>query len=74
MANINADKPKKKNRIGSFLSKSASELKKVSWPTLATVVRNTVTVLVVVLVFTVLVSAIDLGLTELLKLLVKKGS
>jgi preprotein translocase subunit SecE len=74
MANINADKPKKKSRIGSFLSKSGSELKKVSWPTFATVVRNTVTVLVVVLAFTVLVSAVDLGLTQLLKLLVGTGS
>jgi preprotein translocase SecE subunit len=74
MAKINADKPKKKSRLGSFLSKSGSELKKVTWPTFATVARNTVTVLVVVFAFTVIVGAVDFGLTKLLELLVGKVS
>ena len=70
MANNEAKTKKKKNRLGAFLSKSASELKKVTWPTFATVMQNLGIVLVVVLVFTVLITAADTGLSALLQLLV----
>ena len=46
--------PRKKSRLGNFLSKSASELKKVTWPTFATVLQNLA----------------DTGLSALLSLLV----
>ena len=34
-------KPNVFRRFGNFLGKSASELKKVTWPSFATVVKNT---------------------------------
>ncbi len=46
-------------RIGSFFTKSWSELKKVSWPTFKTVVNNTIIVLLVVAVFSVIVFGLD---------------
>ena len=62
--------PRKKSRLGNFLSKSASELKKVTWPTFATVLHNLGIVLAVVVVFTVIITAADTGLSALLSLLV----
>ncbi|MBP5373108.1 MAG: preprotein translocase subunit SecE [Clostridia bacterium] len=46
-----------------------SELKKVTWPTFGTVVKQTGVVLVVVLVFLVVVTGIDSGLRALLQLI-----
>ena len=63
-------KTQKKGRLGAFLSKSASELKKVSWPTFSTVMQNLGVVLVVVVAFAVIITATDTGLSALLKLLV----
>ncbi|MDY4187251.1 MAG: preprotein translocase subunit SecE [Candidatus Borkfalkiaceae bacterium] len=45
-----------------------SELKKVTWPTFPKVVKQTGVVLGVILVFLIFVTAVDLGLQELLKL------
>ncbi len=70
MAKNKTDKPKKKNRLGTFLSKSGSELKKVTWPTFATVMQNMGIVLAVVVVFTAFTTAVDVGLSALLDLLV----
>ena len=47
-----------------------SELKKVSWPTFATVVKQTAVVITVVLVFAVVILGFDLAFSELYKLLV----
>ncbi len=46
-----------------------SELKKVTWPKFPTVVKQTGVVLAVVLFFMVIVTAFNLGLSELLKLI-----
>ena len=62
--------PRKKSRLGNILSKRASELKKVTWPTFATVLQNLGIVLAVVVVFTVIITAADTGLSALLSLLV----
>ena len=70
MANNEVKTQKKKGRLGAFLSKSASELKKVSWPTFSTVMQNLGVVLVVVVAFAVIITATDTGLSALLKLLV----
>ena len=70
MAKKDVKTQKKKSRLGAFLSKSASELKKVSWPSFATVMQNLGTVLIVVIVFTAIITAADTGLSALLKLLV----
>lgn len=70
------DKNKKPNifvRIGKWFGKTFSgmwaELKKVTWPTFPTVVKQTGVVLAVVLFFMVIVTAFNLGLSELLKLI-----
>lgn len=56
-------------RFGNFLGKSASELKKVTWPSFATVVKNTGIVLAVVIFFTLIIGAADFGLSAALKAL-----
>lgn len=68
MANTSSQE-KKPNifvRMGGWLKRSWSEFKKVSWPTFPEVVKNTGVVLVVVIVFTIIVTLIDLGLSGLL--------
>lgn len=54
-----AKKPNVFKRLGSFFAKSWSELKKVSWPTFKTVLKNTGIVLLVVLFFSVLIFGFD---------------
>lgn len=56
-------------RFGKKCKEVFSELKKVSWPTAGKVVKQTGVVLGVVFVFAVVITLIDLGLGELLKLL-----
>ena len=62
-------KPNVFRRFGNFLGKSASELKKVTWPSFATVVKNTGIVLAVVIFFTLIIGAADFGLSAALKAL-----
>lgn len=52
-------KAKKQSKLGRFFSKSWSELKKVTWPTFKTVVKNTGIVLLVVLFFGVIIFGVD---------------
>ena len=54
--------------IGRKRKEIFSELKKVTWPTFPKVVKQTGVVLGVILVFLIFVTAVDLGLQELLKL------
>ena len=61
--NKKSDKPKR-----SRAKETVSELKKVSWPTFATVVKNTGMVLAVVLVFGLVILGIDTLITWLLSL------
>lgn len=56
-------------RIGRKFKETFSELKKVTWPDFAKVVKQTGVVLGVVLVFLVCLTAFDLGLQALLKLI-----
>ena len=60
-------KPNVFRRFGNFLGKS--ELKKVTWPSFATVVKNTGIVLAVVIFFTLIIGAADFGLSAALKAL-----
>ncbi len=74
--NGRADKNKKPNifvRIGRKLKETFSELKRVTWPTLPKALKATGVVVVVVLIFTVLVTAFNYGFGELLKLLTSLG-
>ena len=56
-------------RMGRKLKETFSELKRVTWPSFPKVVRSTCVVLVVVVVFLVVVTAINFGLQELLKVI-----
>ena len=60
-------------RIGIKIKDVFSELKKVNWPTFPKVVKQTGIVLVVVLIFLVVISAFDFGLSELLRLIAPRG-
>ncbi len=59
MASQTNAKPGFFKRIGSFFSKSWSELKKVSWPSFKTVLKNTGIVFLVVLFFTAIILLSD---------------
>lgn len=52
-------KKKEKRGLGKKIKETASELKKVSWPTFGKVVKSTVVVLVVVLCCTIVLFGID---------------
>ena len=56
-------------RLGRKFKETFSELKRVTWPTFPKVVKATCVVLVVVITFTVVVTAINYGLQELLGLI-----
>ena len=69
-------KNKKENifkRIFKKLKEVFSELKKVSWPTFGKVAKQTGVVLGVVVMFMVIITLIDFGLSELLQLLTTIG-
>lgn len=54
---------------GKKIKEVFAELKKVTWPSFSKVVKQTGVVIGVVLIFVILITAIDFGLTNLLKLL-----
>lgn len=60
-------------RFGRKMKEIFSELKRVTWPTFPKVVKATCVVLVVVLVFTVVVTGINQGLQALLNLVTGIG-
>ncbi len=71
------DKNKKPNifvRMGRKLKETFSELKNVTWPSFGKALKATGVVLVVVLIFTVLVTCVNVGFTELLGLMTKWGT
>ncbi len=79
MANQKNDKTQKPNifvRMGRKLKETFSELKRVTWPTFPKVVKSTCVVLVVVLAFLVVVTALNYGLQELFNLItsIKPGA
>ena len=70
--NNSAAKPKKeKKKRGNVFKETFSELKKVTWPSFSTVVKQTGIVLAVVLIFLVVLMCFDQLLGWLYKLLVK---
>lgn len=77
MANASKNKNKKPNwfkRTGAKIKETFSELKRVTWPKFGTAVKTTGVVLVIVLAFLIIVTAVDRGLVELLKLLTNTGA
>ena len=63
-----ANSKEKKPGIGKKIKDTFSELKRVTWPTFPKVVKATGVVLVVVLIFTVVVTGINYGMQALLDL------
>ena len=68
-----AKRPNLFSRLGSFFVKSWSELKKVSWPSFKTVLKNTGIVLLVVLFFAVIIGGVDYLFGWLVSLLSTKA-
>ena len=64
-----AKKPNIFVRMGRKIKEVFSEIKKVTWPSFGKVVKTTCVVLVIVLAFLVVFTAINYGLTSLLGLL-----
>ena len=62
-------KPNFFQRIGRKIKEVFSEIKKVSWPSFGKVVKQTGIVIGVVLIFLVIITLMDFGLSQLLKLL-----
>ena len=74
---VQQDKNKKPNwfvRQGRKIKETFSELKRVTWPTFGKALKATGVVLVIVLIFTVIVTGINYGLAELLDLMVSMGA
>lgn len=72
MAATKAKRPNVFKRLGAFFVKSWSELKKVTWPSFKTVLKNTSIVLLVVLFFTVIILGSDYLFGWLLSLISTK--
>ena len=73
MAKETEKKPNIFDRMGRKLKEVFSELKRVTWPSFGKVVKATGVVLVVVLIFTVIITGINFGLQKLLELLTNAG-
>ncbi len=72
MANATKTKNKKPNwfrRVGAKFKETFSELKRVTWPKFSTVIKTTGVVLVIVTVFLVATTGVDLLLRWLLGLI-----
>ena len=67
---VKAKKEKKPNKVGKALKESASELKKVTWPSFGKVAKQTGVVLAFVLIFAVVLFGFDFLLGKLFGLLV----
>ncbi len=57
------------NKIKTFLKEVYAELKKVTWLSRKDMVRSTISVGVVVMLVSIYISIVDLGLSELMKLI-----
>lgn len=58
-------------RLTKFLSEVVREMKKVAWPKRKELTRYTVTVLSTVAIFAIFFALIDLGISELIRLVLE---
>ena len=58
-------------RIVNFLREVGREMRKVSWPKRKELTSNTIIVLVTVAVFAVFFAVVDLGISELIRLVLE---
>lgn len=61
---------KQKRKPFRFVRESLVELKKVSWPSRKELISYTVAVVVFVILFMIVIGAVDLGLSQLYKLVI----
>lgn len=61
-------------RMGRKIKETFSELKRVTWPSLPQALKSTGVVIVIVLIFLIVITAINFGLSELLQLLTNLGA
>ncbi|TSB44891.1 preprotein translocase subunit SecE [Alkalicoccobacillus porphyridii] len=59
----------KSKNLGSFFQSVGQEMKRVSWPTRKELTRYTLVVLATVAIMTVFFAIVDLGISELVRLL-----
>ena len=77
MANKNQTKKSDKgfgSRIRKFFRDTASEFKKIVWPARKAVINNIVVVLTTVVIFAVVIWALDYGFSALRQLMIDKLS
>ena len=60
--------------MGRKLKETFSELKRVTWPTFGKALKATGVVIVIVLIFTVIVTGVNFGFTKLLELITDLGA
>ncbi len=70
--NVKKTQNKQTGRMAKTVRATTSELKKVTWPSFARVVKQTGVVIAVVLFFAVVLFAIDRGLSFLYEFLISK--
>ncbi len=70
MAETKNNTKKKRKSIVVYFRELKSDLKKITWPSAKSVVKNTGLVLVAMAIVSAIISLVDLGLMELLKLFV----
>lgn len=61
----------KKNKALKFFRETKSEMKKVSWPSKNQLLRNTVVILVFIIITTIILSLLDAGFEKILSLIIK---
>lgn len=64
--------PKKSNKLVKFFKETKAELKKVTWPGKDQLVRNTLVILVFIIITCIILSICDLGFTKLLEIFTNK--
>lgn len=70
MAENKTTAKKKRKSLATILREFKSDLKKITWPSFKTVLKNSALVLVTMIIVSAIVSLLDLGLMELLSLFV----
>lgn len=70
MADTNNAKVKKSKGLVKFLKETKAELKKVTWPSKEQLVHNTGVIITFIIIMCIILSLLDLGFGELIKLLV----
>ncbi len=65
---VKAKKPRKKLSV--VFRQFWSDLKKITWPSGKTVLNNSIKVIVTMVIIAAVLGVVDLGLTELLKLII----